>query len=88
VQTNGSVTARTVITTRPPKLIYQFRHKGSKHVHASPALGQCWLTSAVMYMTAPSRTASAGPAEEWKTGQLWPTVDGPLLASPHVAIIC
>jgi len=39
-------------------------------------------------MTAPSRTASAGPAVEWKTGQLWPTVDGPLLARLHVAIIC
>jgi len=24
------------------------------------------------YMTAPSRAASAGPAVEWKTGQLWP----------------
>jgi len=39
-------------------------------------------------MTAPSRTASAGPPPEWKMVQLWPTVDGPLLASLHVAIIC
>jgi len=39
-------------------------------------------------MTAPSRIASAGPAEEWKMVQLWPTVDGPLLASLHVAVIC
>ena len=39
-------------------------------------------------MTAPSRAASAGPAVEWKMVQLWPTVDGPLLASLHVAIIC
>jgi len=39
-------------------------------------------------MTAPSRTASAGPAVEWKMVQLWPTVDGPLLASLQVAIIC
>jgi len=38
-------------------------------------------------MTAPSRAASAGPAVEWKMVQLWPTVDGPLLASLHVAII-
>jgi len=47
-------------------------------------------------MTAPSRTASVGPAMEWKTGQLWPTTTGPavahsygpLLANLHVAIIC
>ena len=38
-------------------------------------------------MTAPSRTARAGPVEEWKMVQLWPTVDGPLLASLHVAIV-
>ena len=32
------------------------------------------------YMTAPSRAASAGPAEEWKTVQLWPTTAGPAVA--------
>jgi len=31
-------------------------------------------------LTAQSRAASAGPAEEWKMGQLWPITAGPAVA--------